>query len=131
MDPVDCNQFSQVWTAREAAKAPAGYLGVKGRGEDAAVVAVCTAAWGCGTYKGNVALKFVLQWLAAAAAGISLVWECKYPPASTFAEKQDRSLVHALRCARRCGVWESVCKYGSMPVETRDGFCAFLVASRV
>jgi len=76
-DPVDCDQFSQVWTAREAAKALAGFLGVKGREEGAAVVAVSTAAWGCGTYKGNLALKFVLQWLAAAAAGVSLVWECK------------------------------------------------------
>ena len=126
--PAAADQFSEEWVAREASKALAGFLGTNGgqREGDEERVAVSTAAWGCGTYKGDVALKFVLQWLAAAAAGVSLVWECSHPPASTFSEEHG-SVVHALSSVSPSDVWARVCQYGRTPVGQRGDFCQFLL----
>lgn len=122
------DQFDKGWAARDAAKALAGFLGAAGApaAGGGAAAAVSTAAWGCGTYKGDVALKFVLQWLAAAAAGVgALRWECAFAPASTF-EERGAALVAAVQGVAPAQLWEWVCAYGDAPAPRGD-FCDFLV----
>ena len=141
------DQFSEEWMVRDASKALAGFLGAKaGRCEDdSESIVVSTAAWGCGTcvhslpsvsfcnilrrYQGDVALKFVLQWLAAAAARVSLAWECSHAPATTFAEEHV-STVRALSSARPSDVWARMCEYGRTPVAQRGDFCQFLLLGK-
>ena len=80
-------------------------------------------------YQGDAALKFVLQWLAAAAAGVSLAWECSHAPATTFAEEHV-SMVHALSSSRPSDVWARMCEYGCIPVAQRGDFCHFLLLGK-
>ena len=119
------DQFSKGWVERDAAKALAGFLCAASAAGGAAA-AVSTAAWGCGTYKGDVALKFLLQWLAAAAAGVGVLrWECEYAPASTF-EERGAALVGALRGVAPAQLWGWLCAYGDAPAPRAD-LCDFLV----
>jgi poly(ADP-ribose) glycohydrolase len=63
-------QFQPSWLRREADKALVGFGGARPPPRAPALVA--TGHWGCGGFGGDHALKAVLQWLAASAAGVGL-----------------------------------------------------------
>ncbi|MCU0686340.1 MAG: poly(ADP-ribose) glycohydrolase [Polyangiaceae bacterium] len=63
-------QFQPTWLRREADKALVGFGGARPPPRAPALVA--TGHWGCGAFGGDHALKAVLQWLAASAAGVGL-----------------------------------------------------------
>lgn len=56
-------QYTEAGVLRELSKAQAGFL------RDARALPVATGNWGCGVFRGDPALKAMLQWLAASAEG--------------------------------------------------------------
>jgi len=56
-------QFTEEAMLRELSKARCGFL------RDARALPVATGNWGCGAFRGDPALKAVLQWLAASSEG--------------------------------------------------------------
>lgn len=37
---------------------------------------VCTGRWGCGAFKGDIYLKFIIQWIACSIAKRSMIFMC-------------------------------------------------------
>ena len=62
----EADQFTEAAMLRELAKARAGFL------RDVRALPVATGNWGCGVFRGDPALKALLQWLAASAEGRSV-----------------------------------------------------------
>ena len=54
---------------RDVNKARLAFEGARGGG-------VATGHWGCGAFGGDVALKAMLQWVAASEAGVGLRYHC-------------------------------------------------------
>ncbi|KAI6204205.1 hypothetical protein M3Y94_00645600 [Aphelenchoides besseyi] len=61
----EMRQYDKEHIDRDLQKATAGFAT---RTPDAPLE-IATGAWGCGNFKGNVELKFLIQWLAASLAG--------------------------------------------------------------
>ncbi|KAI6180275.1 Poly(ADP-ribose) glycohydrolase [Aphelenchoides besseyi] len=64
----EMRQYDKEHIDRDLLKATVGFAT---RTPDAPLE-IATGAWGCGNFKGNVELKFLIQWLAASFAGRSL-----------------------------------------------------------
>ena len=70
-------QYEKAQIVRELNKA---YVGFMGDAEDRVNRDIATGRWGCGAFGGDDRLKFVIQWLAASAAGKNmqfLPWDMK------------------------------------------------------
>jgi len=63
------SQFHENYVLRELNKAYAGF-----QTEDKTPRRVATGKWGCGVFKGNAQLKFMIQWLAASRAGREIIF---------------------------------------------------------
>ncbi len=101
------SQYSPQWVEHEASKALAGFLAAAASATPSPT-SVSTAAWGCGTFGGDTALKFCVQWLAAALAGMQeMVWETAW---NSF-EADARSLVAALGQGSPQQLWAKVLEY--------------------
>ena len=57
------SQFSKSNIERELNKALAGFGNAESTPQK--YIPICTGRWGCGIFKGNPQLKFIIQWLAA------------------------------------------------------------------
>jgi len=68
----ETSQFSEECVLRELNKA---YVGFKCK-KTAEIVwkRIATGRWGCGVFKGNPQLKFMIQWLAASRAGKEMIF---------------------------------------------------------
>lgn len=55
---------------RELNKAIAGFSLI----EDAPTKTIATGKWGCGAFKGDPQLKFLIQWMAASVLGRKLIF---------------------------------------------------------
>lgn len=64
-------QYSQVHIWRDLVKA---YVGFAYRDAECARWPVASGNWGCGVFRGDAELKFIIQWLAASLAGRELVY---------------------------------------------------------
>jgi len=64
-------QWSQDNVDREISKAYAGFINTKH------IKTIATGNWGCGVFKGDIRLKFIIQWIAASLAGKKLLY-CPY-----------------------------------------------------
>ncbi len=65
------SQFDKTWVLRELNKA---YSGFYQEDEEENGRRVATGKWGCGVFKGNPQLKFIIQWLAASRARRDIVF---------------------------------------------------------
>ena len=103
----DACQHSPQWVEHEASKALAGFLAAAASATPPPA-SVSTAAWGCGTFGGDTALKFCLQWLAAALAGMQeVVWETAW---NSF-EADARRIVGALGQGSPQQLWAKALEY--------------------
>jgi len=64
-------QFAENYVLRELNKA---FVGFEEEGEEGNKRKVASGKWGCGVFRGNPQLKFMIQWLAASRAGRNLVF---------------------------------------------------------
>jgi poly(ADP-ribose) glycohydrolase len=62
-------QFRENSIDRELLKAYVGFSGVGDQNKK-----IVSGNWGCGLFKGNLHLKFLIQWMACALAGKELVY---------------------------------------------------------
>lgn len=67
-------QFHKKPVLRELNKAFIGFNVEKYQERENARKRIATGRWGCGAFKGNAQLKFIIQWLAAAESGKELVF---------------------------------------------------------
>ena len=65
------NQYDKEWVKREIVKA---YAGISSTNENSEIV---TGNWGCGIFRGDHQLKFMIQWIAGSLAGRHIV-HCPY-----------------------------------------------------
>lgn len=114
------DQFAESEVRKELTKALAGLLSTPGE-------QVYTAAWGCGTFGGNLQLKFVIQLLACALSGKeSMHWETDF--SQDFVQRDGVSLVAALNsdCATAGWLWEKLIEFGSQPRRVHKTLLDFL-----
>jgi len=69
-------QFEEYNILRETNKAYVGFYGDPQRDRMGSLKPVSTGAWGCGIFKGDYRLKFLIQWMAASRAGRKMVYHC-------------------------------------------------------
>eukprot|EP00826_Nyctotherus_ovalis_P063397 TRINITY_DN9297_c0_g1_i1.p1 TRINITY_DN9297_c0_g1~~TRINITY_DN9297_c0_g1_i1.p1 ORF type:complete len:171 (+),score=53.45 TRINITY_DN9297_c0_g1_i1:73-585(+) len=67
-------QFHKKPVLRELNKAFIGFNVEKHQDKENVRKKIATGRWGCGAFKGNAQLKFIIQWLAAAESGKELVF---------------------------------------------------------
>ena len=64
-------QFNKIYVDREIHKAAIGFSRVKQLNDDKDIV---TGKWGCGVFKGDAQLKFLIQWLVCSCVGTEMVF---------------------------------------------------------
>ena len=79
MDAIDFStshipQFSEIAILRELNKAYIAFYGDNLRGKISSKKPVSTGNWGCGAFRGDLQLKFILQWIAASRAERKLIY---------------------------------------------------------
>mmetsp|Transcript_9448 Transcript_9448/g.18184 ORF Transcript_9448/g.18184 Transcript_9448/m.18184 type:complete len:423 (+) Transcript_9448:2586-3854(+) len=67
-------QYRPPLILRELNKAYAGFLGDSTETDTRSLRAICTGKWGCGMFRGDAQLKFLIQWAAASKAGRKFVF---------------------------------------------------------
>lgn len=78
------SQFEEFNILREVNKAYVGFYGDSNEISGIHRKALSTGPWGCGVFKGDEQLKFLLQWIAASRAGRKMVYHC-----SNISKKRD------------------------------------------
>jgi len=82
------SQFEEFNILREVNKAYIGFYGDPSEISGHQRKALSTGPWGCGVFKGDEQLKFLLQWIAASRAGRKMVYHC-----SDLAKKRELECV--------------------------------------
>jgi len=83
------SQFAASWVLREINKAYSGFIQEEDKGRK-----VATGKWGCGVFKGNPQLKFIIQWLAASRAYRDIVFYSYGDETSFNNEETQKILKH-------------------------------------
>jgi len=84
------SQFDKGWVLRELKKAYSGFI----QPEEENGRRVATGRWGCGVFKGNPQLKFIIQWLAASRAHRGIVFYTFEDAANFNVEEREKILNH-------------------------------------
>lgn len=66
--PDALSQFSNEGVLRELNKAYVGFFGGDNKRDSSMNKPISTGKWGCGVFRGNLQLKFIIQWLACSRA---------------------------------------------------------------
>lgn len=72
---MPASQFTSREIRRELLKAVTGFEGIEmfaGQNQP-----ICTGRWGCGAFKGDIYLKFVIQWIACTVAHRKMIYKAQ------------------------------------------------------
>ena len=99
MDAIDFSashipQFSEIAILRELNKAYVAFYDDDLSGETSVKKPISTGNWGCGAFRGDMQLKFILQWIAASGAQRKLIY---HPMSNPRFHEEANAIVEAYK----------------------------------